>query len=255
MGFSVAAIKQAQKRRAQAAPSLPPLGSFDPSILLQYGANKRAASDAQDIFSLSKTQAEDQYGINKGRLDTNTGQSLQDLATQHSQTLADLLTGRQRNTQDYQRATADLAHNYSILADKQNQGARQANVESAGILGHAADIRAANQSHDQQGLDTPYQRALADSTTAEQRTNAAYDTNVQRTNQNAGWQGSDLALALARRFGSGTGGNPLGTDTLNLLQTMNNATSGNLDLSGVAYQQAAANGFRFPTRRKRTVIV
>lgn len=231
MAFSLQSIKKA-RRRVQAAPSLPPLGSYDPSVLLQYGENKRTADDAQSTYDLGKAQAQDDYAIQTGRL----GQSLQD-------SLADILTGKQRNQQDYTTATANLAHQYGAQATQQAEGDLRGNVESAGILARQQAIRQQNQAHDQSGLDTSLQRALADSTTSE-----------ARVKQDADNKKADLALALSRAYGSGKKGNPLGTNTLNLTQTKANALAGNLDLSGVAYQQAAANGYRFPKRRKALIV-
>ena len=212
MAFSLAAIQKAQKRRrAAVAPSLPPLGSFDPSLLLQYNANARAAQDAQDQYDLGAAQAQDNFGIQTSRIGTQLQQAQQDTA---------------------QRST-DLAHQYGTLAHQQAQGALQRNVESAGILQQALARRQANSQHDQ----------------------ALIDTAMSRTKQQADWQKSDLALNLARAFGSGRNGQPLGTNTLNLIQTKNNATGGNLDLSQAAYLQAAAAGYSPPRRKPRVPMV
>lgn len=210
MAFSLASIQKAKKRRTAAAPSLPPLGSYDPSVLLQYQQNKRTADNAQQQFDLGQSQAQDNLAIQLARL----GQQETNLGT------------------DRGTALENIGRNYGNLAETQAAGANRANVQSAGLLAQSLAKRQANQGLEQKTVDTSYQRSLADS-----------------ANQKA-----DLSLALSRAYGSGKGGQPLGTNTLNLTQTKADALGGNLDLSGVAYQQAAANGFRFP-KKKRSLIV
>lgn len=205
--FTSALTKARKKRPAKFAPSLPPLGSFDPGVLLQYGANRRGAEDAQAQFDLAQAQAQDDFAIGTGRL----GQRRTELE------------------QDHTTALSDLHRDYGNLAARQNEGALKANVQSAGLLKQALAARLANQQHDQTGLDTSFNRAVT--------------TNDE--------QKADLGLNLSRLFGSGRNGNPLGSNTLNLIQTKNNATAGNLDLSQVAYQQAAAAGYRIPRRKTR----
>jgi hypothetical protein len=258
VAFSVASIQKAQKRKQSVAPSLPPLGSYDPSLLLQYGANNRAAQNAQGQYDLGQAQAQDNFGIQTGRVDQSLANNLTDLGTSKDRSLADLLTNRDRNQQDYTTASQGLDRRYAQLGRVQGEHARQQHIEGGGILAQSLAKRQANRALDQQPLDTSLQRSLADSTTAQSRLGQDYTTNTGRAGQAAATSKADLALALARGYGSGTGGNPLGTQTLNLTQTQNDALGGNLDLSGVAYGQAAANGFRFPStpkRKKAPVIV
>lgn len=232
MAFSLKNIQKAQRRRRGAVPALPPLGSFDPSILLQVGQNRRTAENAQQQFDLGQAQAQDDFGIQTQRL-----------AQQEGNSLADLVTGRQRLSEDRTNALADLGRGYGSLAHRQAEGALRANVQSAGLLAQSLAARKANMAHDQAGVDQSYNRSLADSTTAE-----------QRLRQDVGNRKADLALTLSRAYGSGKGGQPLGTNVLNLLQTKNDALSGNLDLTGVAFQQAAANGYTLPRRRKVRIV-
>lgn len=231
--FQSALTRARKKKPARFAPSLPPLGSYDPSILMQYGANQRGANDYEDQFALAQAQAQDDFAIQTGRLGEN-----------QQQTLADLTTRRTRNLEDYNTSKGDIQRRYGEQAAVQSERAIRSGVQSQGLLAQALARRMENAKRDQTGLDTSLARSQADLATAEQRSTSDFD---QRK--------ADLALNLARMFGSGKGGQPLGSNTLQLIQTRNNATAGNLDLSAVAYQQAAANGFRFPRRRRKAAII
>jgi hypothetical protein len=233
VAFSVGSIRKAQNRRRSGTPALPPLGSFDPSLLLQYNQNRRTTENAQQQFDLGQSQAQDDLAIQMQRVSQQQGESQ-----------ADIATGRQRLTEDHTTALNDLNRNYAVLANKQAEGALKANVASPGLLAQALARRQGNLAADQKPIDTAFQRGLTDSSTAE-----------QRLGEDASSRKADLLLSLSRAYGSGTRGQPLGANTLSLLQTKNDALGGNLDLTGVAYQQAAANGFRFPRRRRRTVLV
>lgn len=249
MAFSVKSIAAAKRRRAQ-TPANPPPGTYDPTIDATGRNNQRSYDDTLQNFAIGSQRAKDDLGIALGNIGTSQQNSLSDLSTGHDRSLADLLSGRDRNAADHQTALADLARNYSMLADKQGQAARQANVESGGILAQALAKRQANQAHDQAPIDTAFNRSLADSTTAEQRIGQDYATNTGRVNQGATNQSDAVKLAFDRAYGAN------GDQALNVSRAGRNLVAGNLDLSNQRWYQAAAMGYSpVQQRRRKQVIV
>lgn len=256
---------------------MPPLGSYDPSIFLQRQQNQRTASDAGDTFALGQAQAQDDVGIQLSRLGITHDQQLSDLGssrdrtladlgTNHDRTLADLATSAGRAGEDHSNSLSALTRRYGILANQQGQADRRANVEGPGLLQQQAAIRGRNQAVDQQPIDLAYSRFSQDNAQAGQRANEDFGRLGSRTqedyargvglaNQDSNWRSADLSLGLSRDYGSGTNGAPLGSRTLGLIQAQQGAVAGNLDLATVAHQQAAANGYVTPSRRRRRTLI
>lgn len=196
--------------RPQTLPPPPP-GTYDPGIDYNAQASQRGydytANDAQTSFE-------------QGQQDYNLG--LGDLGTQRDRTIADLT-----------RQASDVNRQYGILANQQNQAARQHGVTSAGLLGLAAGKRYDNQQHDLQPLYTAATRA-----------------NEDYTRNKLG-----LDLANARQFGGFNGQtiiNPLTgkPEAGSLLTSLTRAGAENTAFQGYSgglrADQAAANGYVSP---------
>lgn len=126
----------------------PPSGFYDPALDAQGRAGSRGLAQLLQDLGKAGTRAEDQLGIDKGQINQGADWSL-----------ADLLTGKNREGEDYGTATKDLGTQYQRQGESQAGAAIQAGVATeGGTLAAAAAKRAANQAHDQAGLDTQHAR-------------------------------------------------------------------------------------------------
>jgi hypothetical protein len=278
MAYSLSSIAKAARSKKRAGGSaLPPLGSYDPSIFLQMQQNRRSSDDAGDTFALGQSQAQDDFGIQLGRLHQNHDLAVGDLGTSRDRSLSDLATSRDRSVgdlgtaaaragEDHSNSLAALARRYAILGNQQGQADRQAHVESPGLLRQQAAIRSRNQGVDQAPIDLAYSRFSQDNAQAGQRlgedftrssgrVGEDYTRGTSRADLDEQQREADLSLNLSRAYGSGKNGQPLGSATLNLIQSRNAALGGNLDLATVAHTQAAANGYVTPPRKKRRALI
>jgi hypothetical protein len=168
----------------------PPVGTYDPIIDYNAGAAQRGygqtLNDAQTLFE----QGQEDYGLGLGDLTRGRDRALQDVGT-----------SRTRANQDYWTNTNDLARQYGILGRQQAESAAQRGVTSAGLLGKSAQVRAANQAHDQQPINTANLRANEDFDMAQGRVGQDFDRSKL-----------GLDLGNARQFGGFNGqviNNPL----------------------------------------------
>jgi hypothetical protein len=118
----------------------PPVGTYDPSIDYNAGASQRGYdqtfNDAQTAFE----------------------QGQQD----YQRALANLGLQTSRENENYGTATSDLVHQFGILGHQQADHAAQQGILSQGLLQRSADVRGANEAHDQSAIDVGHNRTLAD---------------------------------------------------------------------------------------------
>jgi hypothetical protein len=157
------------KWRDWKAPARPPSGYYDPTIDQQVQAGARGLGDLRiDIDTAKRRGGEDR--------DT---------------TLADLMTGENRARADAGIATGNLQTGYKRLATGQAQAGRVRGLGlSEGLADRAAGIRAANQQHDQAGIDLSLGRALENIDFQRRDLNRNFDRQFAL--------GGDLDLQLAR---------------------------------------------------------
>jgi hypothetical protein len=169
------------KGTAPAGKPIVPTGSYDPGLDAQLFSTKRGLTD---LVGLAPNTDTGEYGGTTGRdidratrdltrqggyyqQDYDTGVARTNQSAQRS--LDDLLKTRDRSTADYGTSLTNLQRNYDILGSNQNANIRKAGVASGGAIQQAADKRTANQALDKAPIDTAYNRALEDSTTAQTR--------------------------------------------------------------------------------------
>lgn len=245
MAFSLTSIKKAQKKRRR-LPSEPPPGTYDPTIDATQRQNQRGYDDLLQDFAIGKQRGQSDLDIALGNLGTDKTNALEDLTTSRDRNLADLITGRTRAGEDHTAALGTLAHNYDVLANKQGQQARQAQVESKGILAQALAKRAANQARDQAPIDTAYARQMQDSALSESRLGEDFTRGTARTEQGATSQSDALKLAFDRAYGPG------GENAVRISRAGRDLVAGNLDLSNMRWFQAAQMGYSPTIPKKKT---
>lgn len=250
---SFQAAFQKAKRKRLPAPASPPPGTYNPQYDAQARAQQRQYDDLLQNFGIGKTRAQNDLTLALGNLNQSQQNALSDLGTSHDRNLQDLTTNQQYAAQDHATALDALNRNYATLAGRQAEGAIRSGVESAGILAQAIARRNANKANDQAPIDTAYGRQQAAATTAENRINQDYTTNVGRTQQDAQQRQDALKLAFDRAFG------PSGDNVLQIARAGRDLTAGNLDLTSQKWYDATANGYaplvRAINRKKKKVSI
>lgn len=157
-------------------PTMPPPGTYDPSLDAQLGAANRGYGDLQSQTGVDNQRAQDDFNLQSGHL--------HDLLNNN---LADLLTGRNRTHDAYEQGLANLDHNYAQLGDQQLQQTNAMGGLEGGALQQALAKRMANEARDRQPMDTAEQQSAVD-----------YGTNVDRANAGYNYDVGNLGLGLSR---------------------------------------------------------
>lgn len=227
----------------------PPEGTYNPQYDAQQGQIQRQYADMGQDYTVGKTRAQDDFQTALGDLGTSRDQALQDVNSSSGRSLADIATARTRAGENLSTALGTVQHNYTVLAGRQAEGARHANVESAGILAEAAAARQANQARDVAPIQTSYDRTIADLGTQGQRVNEDTSTQTGRIGQSYDRNTSKLALAVDRAYGA------QGDQTINLARAGRDLNANKLDLSAGRWYDAVANGYAPAPKKKRKVPV
>lgn len=165
----------------------PPADRYDPYLDAQLAAGQRGLGDYVTDASTSNRRATEDYGfgVHDAQLGQTRGQ--QDIATQ-----------RGYATQDHQRAIDMLTRQYTQLGSAQGQQANVMGVAGGGALLQAARKRAANETIDQQPIDTGFHRQTAALDTQGQRLNEDTGTSIARLGVNTERQVGDTNLGVQR---------------------------------------------------------
>lgn len=212
----------------------PPVGTYDPAIDYNADASQRGFEQTRDDSSTAYEQGQQDYGLGLG-----------DLTTGRDRRLQDITTSRFQAGEDLNAATNDLRDQFGILGRQQSERAAQQGIQSQGLLGQSAAVRAGNQAHGQSQLQGAYDRTLA-----------GLLTDTTRTNEDFTRGKLGLDLGNARTFG-GYGGNSIanpltgqpafGSLLTNLTRSGGENNAFQIFSGGQRASQAAANGYTPPT--------
>lgn len=242
-----------------------PAGSYDPAIDAQVGAVNRGLADqvydfntgqARDLTDYGTGQAQIQRGYDRGVEDVGARRSALD--TSFARGIAALDTRGGRALEDYRTNVGLLQRRYGQLADSQRQGASRAGVTvlGSGAFLQAAAKRAANQGIEQGALDTGLGRTQQDIATERGQLTEDHTTQgslldrlMGRLGEDTAYQRGQLDLQLAPPSADNPYGGRRSQDRVTgLTRALREGSAFGLDASSQRYAQAAANGWRPPTR-------
>lgn len=178
-----------------------PFGSYDPALDAAERASGRGLSDLMEDIGRQNERDQNDYTTSLGDIGRSRDETIADLQARLDRSVGDIDRNRARATEDYQRNVTGLARQFSQLANRQSQQARQSGnvgATSGGVLAQALRKRTENQAIAKQPLDTGYQRTTADLDSQRQRIIDDVHTNAQRAIDAAGRQSGKLSLGLNR---------------------------------------------------------
>lgn len=165
-------------------PTMPPPGSYDPTIDVQLGQAQRGYGDLGTDYTKDWGELGTALG---GRQGTDFKTARDRLGIQGGWQNSDFDQQKTRLGEDYGRSIGDLTRQYGRLGNNQRQAAAAAGVAGGGALAQALRKRTENMAYDRQPIDQAFSRGNTD-----------IDTNRSRFNEQQGWQTTDLTNTYTR---------------------------------------------------------
>ena len=180
---------------ARQQPTMPPPGTYDPTIDIQLGQAQRGYGDLTTDFT--RDWGEPGTALS-GRMGEDYKSALGRLTQQRDWQTSDFDTQLSRGGQDFASAIANLRRSYDRLGNSQRQSAAAAGVASGGALAQALRKRTENEAWDRKPIEEGWSRLQADIATNRERATTQFDwqTGDLKTNYLRG--GEDASLGLAR---------------------------------------------------------
>jgi len=192
--------------------TMPPWGSYDPALLAQINQSQRGLLDQLKDIAIQNRQARQDFRTSKRQAKRTTRRNLGELRYQKQgtrinfrQDLQDLAIAKQRGTQDYHIALANLGRKYANLASTQSQAANAAGLTGNSVVGGyggsgfaaaSGAARRRNMAIERQPIQIAQTRNLQDIALKEQREAGAFHRTMHHYGTLAHQQRQDLRTSL-----------------------------------------------------------